>query len=136
MSFDPLTISALVGLGKDLISRVWKDPSEQADQLRKLTEIEQKQDLAELQAYITVLQGRMSIINQEAKSDHWLTANWRPITMMVFLGLIVLRWLGFTNEDITDAEYLKAWELLQMGIGGYIASRGIEKVVSTYKKTN
>jgi hypothetical protein len=136
MSFDPLTISALVGLGKDLIGRVWKDPSEQADQLRKLTEIEQKQDLAELQAYITVLQGRMSIINQEAKSDHWLTANWRPITMMVFLGLIVLRWLGFTNEDITDAEYLKAWELLQMGIGGYIASRGIEKVVSTYKKTN
>ena len=130
---DPLTITSLIGLGKDLIGRIWKDPTEQAEQLHRLTELEQKQDLAELQAYISVLQGRMSIIQSEAKSEHWLTANWRPVTMMVFLALIVLRWIGYTNEDITPEEYLKAWDLLEMGIGGYIASRGIEKVVQTYK---
>lgn len=130
---DPLTITSLIGLGKDLIGRIWKDPTEQAEQLHKLTELEQRQDLAELQAYVSILQGRMSIIQAEAKSEHWLTANWRPVTMLTFLLLIVSRWFGFENENMSEVEYLMAWELLKLGIGGYVASRGVEKVVQTYK---
>ena len=33
------------------------------------------------------LKARAKIVEAEAKSEHWLTSNWRPITMLSFLGL-------------------------------------------------
>lgn len=89
---DPLTIGSLIGVGKELISRVWPDPQDQAEELRKLEELRQKGELSELQAYIQVMQARLSVIQAEATSEHFLTANWRPIVMLVFTGLIVARW--------------------------------------------
>lgn len=130
---DPVTISSLIGVGKSLISRIWPDPNEQAEQLHKLSELEQKSDLAELQAFVQVLQGRMAIIQTEARSEHWITANWRPITMLTFVALIVLRMFGLTDESITDAEYIKLWELVQLGLGGYVVSRGGEKMIKSWK---
>lgn len=130
---DPATIGGLFSVGKSLISRIWPDPNEQAEQLHKLTELQQKGELAEMQAYIQVLQGRMSIIQTEAKSEHFLTANWRPITMLTFVALIVLRMFGLTDDTISEAEYLKLWGLVELGLGGYVVSRGVEKAMKTYK---
>lgn len=130
---DPITITSLIGLGKELIGKVWPDPQQQAEELRKLEELRQKGDLAELQAYLQVLQGRMSIIKAEASSEHFLTATWRPITMLTFTGLVVARWLGFSAEGITEAEYIQLWEILKLGIGGYVLGRSGEKMVKAYK---
>ncbi len=68
-------------------------------------------------------------IKAEAASQHWLAANWRPITMLVFVGLIVARMFGYTAPNISEAEYVKLWSIMELGIGGYIASRGVEKIV-------
>ena len=133
MSLDPITISAVVGLGKDLISRIWKDPQQQAEELRKLAELEQDADLQKLNAYIAVLQQQYGVVKAEAQSEHWLTANWRPITMLTFVALIVLRMFGLTDNSITDDEYLKLWELVEIGLGGYVVSRGVEKGIKLWK---
>lgn len=130
---DPLTVTSLIGIGKSLIQRIWPDPNEQAEQLHKLSELEQKGDIAELQAYVTVLQGRLSVIKSEAESEHFLTANWRPITMLTFVALIVARMFGVTADGISEAEYLKLWGLVEIGLGGYVVSRGAEKLMKTYK---
>lgn len=131
---DPVTIGSLIGVGKELISRVWPDPQDQAEELRKLEELRQKADLAELQAYIQVMQARLSVIQAEASSEHFLTANWRPIVMLVFTGLIVARWFGLSAEGITEREYIEIWEILKLGIGGYVVGRSAEKVMKEYKK--
>lgn len=131
---DPVTITSLIGVGKELISRVWPDPQDQAEELRKLEELRQKADLAELQAYIQVMQARLSVIQTEASSEHFLTANWRPIVMLVFTGLIVARWFGLSAEGITEREYIEIWEILKLGIGGYVVGRSAEKVMKEYKK--
>ena len=131
---DPVTIGSLIGVGKELISRVWPDPQDQAEELRKLEELRQKGELAELQAYIQVMQARLSVIQAEATSEHFLTANWRPIVMLVFTGLIVARWFGLSAEAITDREYIEIWEILKLGIGGYVVGRSAEKVMKEYKK--
>ena len=39
------------------------------------------------------------IINTEAASKHWLAANWRPLTMLFFVGLIGARWFGFVPDS-------------------------------------
>lgn len=131
---DPVTIGSLIGVGKELISRVWPDPQDQAEELRKLEELRQKGELAELQAYIQVMQARLSVIQAEATSEHFLTANWRPIVMLVFTGLIVARWFGLSAEGITEREYIEIWEILKLGIGGYVVGRSAEKVMKEYKK--
>ena len=130
---DPITLTSLVGVGKEIISRVWPDPKDQAEELRKLQELEQKGDLAELQAYVQIIQSRLSVIQAEASSEHFITATWRPIVMLLFSGLIVARWFGLTVDGISEEEYKLAWEFLKIGLGGYVVGRSAEKCVKVYK---
>jgi hypothetical protein len=68
------------------------------------------------------------IVLAEAKSEHWLTASWRPILMLTFGALIVARWLGYSAPGISEAEVLKLWDIVQLGLGGYVIGRSAEKV--------
>jgi len=69
------------------------------------------------------------IIKTEAASSHWLAANWRPLTMLTFTALIVARWFGFAAPELSEAEYLALWDIVEIGIGGYIVGRSAEKIV-------
>ena len=48
--------------------------------------------------------------------------------MLVFAGLIVARWFGLTAAGITEAVELKLWNILEIGIGGYVIGRSAEKI--------
>ena len=80
------------------------------------------------------LKAKAAIITAEATSDSWITRSWRPITMLVFLGLVVMDSFGWLASPLAP----EAWTLLQIGIGGYIVGRsaqGVTKgVVSVMKK--
>jgi hypothetical protein len=69
-----------------------------------------------------------SIVRTEAASAHWLAANWRPITMLTFVALIVARWMGYSAPGLTEAEVLKLWDIVQLGLGGYVIGRSVEKI--------
>lgn len=68
------------------------------------------------------------IVLAEAKSEHFLAASWRPILMLTFGGLIVARWLGYSAPGISEAEVLKLWDIVQLGLGGYVIGRSAEKI--------
>lgn len=74
-------------------------------------------------------QAAAEIIKAEAASEHWLAANWRPLLMLTFGGLIVARWFGWAAPQLSEAEYLKLWDIVQLGIGGYTIGRSAEKIV-------
>lgn len=76
MSFDPWT--AALDIGKAAIERIWPDPNKRAEQLQKLKELEQKGDLAELQAHVQLLTGQMEINKIEAQHKSLFVAGWRP----------------------------------------------------------
>ena len=65
----------------------------------------------------------------EASSGSWLAVNWRPLTMMVFLAMIVSRWFGYSPPNMSPDEIGHLWYLLTCGICGYGAQRTIEKIV-------
>ena len=71
------------------------------------------------------------IIKTEAASQHWLASNWRPLTMIVFVGLIVARWFGWAAPGLSEAEYLKLWSIVEFGLGGYVVGRSVEKIAPT-----
>jgi len=68
------------------------------------------------------------IIKAEAQSESWLARNWRPMVMVVFAGLIVARWFGWAAPNLTEAEYLKLWSIVEFGLGGYVVGRSVEKI--------
>lgn len=74
----PLAISAAVSLGKSLISRIWPDPAQQAEQLQKLAELEQSGDLAQLNAHVQLMMGQLKINLAEASHKSIFVAGWRP----------------------------------------------------------
>ena len=79
-----------------------------------------------------LVEARAQVVLSESQGN-WLQKNWRPITMMVFVFII------FNNYIL--AQYLIAlgvdfpilpipggmWNLLTVGIGGYVLGRSWEK---------
>lgn len=112
MALDPIT--AALDLGKGLIDKFWPDANEAERQ--------------KLQGFLTTFTAQTEIIKTEAASTHWLAANWRPLTMLTFCGLIVARWFGWAAPNLSEAEYLALWDIVEFGIGGYVVGRSVEKV--------
>lgn len=75
---DPVTIGGIFTLGEKLISRIWPDPQKQAEELRKLEELKQKGDLAELNSHVQLMLKQAEINLADAKSNNWFQAGWRP----------------------------------------------------------
>ena len=120
MALDPLT--AALDVGGKLIDRLWPDPT-QRDQARlAMLELAQRGELAEFTQ-------RAEIVKTEAASENWLASSWRPILMLVFGALIVARWFGWAAPNLSEAEYLKLWSIVELGLGGYVIGRTAEKIV-------
>lgn len=112
MALDPVT--AALDIGGKLLDKFWPDASEAERQ--------------KLQSFLTVFAAQAQIIQTEAASTHWLAANWRPLTMLTFVGLIVARWFGWVAPNLNEAEYLRLWDIVNLGMGGYVIGRSVEKV--------
>lgn len=107
-------------LGK-VVGNLFPDPKEKAQ-----AEAEVMRQLLSAQAEIE--QAASKIIQTEAASTHWLAANWRPLTMITFVALIVARWFGWAAPNLSEAEYLKLWSIVEFGLGGYVVGRSVEKI--------
>ena len=119
MAADPIT--AALNVGGKLIDRLFPDPAQRAQAQVALLELQQRGELTELVE-------RAGIVRAEAASSHWLASNWRPLVMLTFAGLIVARWFGWAAPELSEAEYLKLWSIVEFGLGGYVVGRSVEKI--------
>lgn len=107
-------------LGK-VVGNLFPDPAEKAK-----AEAEVMRQLLTAQGEIE--KAASEIIRTEAASEHWLAANWRPLTMLTFVVLIVARWFGWAAPNLSEAEYIKLWSIVEFGLGGYVVGRSVEKI--------
>ena len=114
-------VPALAPIIGQIVGSLFPDPTEKAK-----AEAEAMRQLLAHQNEIESAAAK--IIQTEAASTHWLAANWRPLTMLVFVGLIVARWFGWAAPGLQEAEYLKLWSIVEFGLGGYVVGRSVEKV--------
>ena len=104
MSFDPL--SAAFDLGKTAIERIWPDPIRRATEMRKLEELKQKGDLAQLNAHVQLMLGQLEVNKAEAGHKSMFVAGWRP--SIGWVGSFALAW-----QFVAYPVLLWAWALLQ-----------------------
>jgi hypothetical protein len=114
-------IPALAPILGQVIKSKFPDPAEQAKVEAEVT-AQLWQNAHQLNA------AAAEIIKTEAQSQHWLAAIWRPMVMLVFAGLIVARWFGWAAPNLSEAEYLKLWSIVEFGLGGYVVGRSVEKI--------
>lgn len=119
-------VHAIPIIGK-IIDKIFPDKQAAAEAKLKLLELQQQGDLKELDT-------AANIIIAEASGEGVLQRNWRPITMLTFVGLIVAHWLGFTAENLTEPQIMGLLDIVKIGIGGYIVGRSVEKGIKEYKK--
>jgi hypothetical protein len=119
----------------DVLKRVVPDSD-------KRDEIEREIKLGLLEHTDSLEKLRGQIVLSEAKSQHFLTSTWRPLLMMVAITIIALNYLFFpiiaifypeiSNHTLVLPEQL--WNLLTMGVGGYIVGRSGEKMIDKWKQ--
>ena len=76
MPIDP--ISALFEAGKLAIERIWPDPIKRAEEVRKLEEMRQRGDLAELEAYVKITLAQIEVNKESARHKSVFVAGARP----------------------------------------------------------
>ena len=119
----------------ELIKGIFKPAVELVDELHTSEEEKLQQKAVMLNSYVTAIEHgleyekenlaqRAAIVEAEAKSEHWLAATWRPITMLTFVALVVADQTGILHFRLAG----EAWILLQVGLGGYVVGRSAEKV--------
>ena len=95
----------------------------------------------------TLIQAQKSILEKEINSGSWIARNWRPSLMLVFTVIIAYNFLFLPlAEFVVTTFHINAWiplredlpenvwDLLKIGLGGYIVGRSAEKVAGSLKK--
>ena len=118
----------------DVVRRVVPDKE-------KALEVERELKLSLLAHEDKLENMRGSIILAEAKSSSWLTSTWRPLLMMIAICIIAVDYLIFPIIAIGYPAIMdnllelpdQLWNLLTLGVGGYIVGRSGEKAIATWK---
>lgn len=134
MALPALIVSSIGALIGKAIDRAVPDKDEAARLTSAITMEVMRHAGAELQ-------GAVDIIKAEAQGESWLQRNWRPVLMLTIVAIV--------GNNYLVAPYLNAifgagaapvlelperlWDLMTLGVGGYVAGRTVEKAVATWK---
>lgn len=121
-------IEAITNIGGKVIERMWPDPAAADQAKREWAKLASDGLAMQLAHEAGIFQARADIVKTEAASTHWLASNWRPLTMLTFVCLIVARWFGFAAPNLAPEEYLALWDIVELGLGGYVIGRSVEKI--------
>ena len=136
--------TSLLGLFSPIISTVLERVLPEDRQ--KVKEIEAQINLELIKNASIIERGASDIILAEAKSEHWLTANWRPLLMIIITAIVAWNYLAAPLINIiimlsTGATFPltidlpeQLWTLLTVGVSGYIVGRSGEKIADKIRK--
>lgn len=124
----------------DVVKRVLPEDKD------KRAEIEREINMALITNSAQIEQAAASVILAEAKSEHRITATWRPILMLTITAIVgwnyllaplvelAVRLLAGDQIPLTIPLPDELWNLLMIGVGGYVVGRSAEKVADKVKR--
>lgn len=121
-------LAAILPVLGPILGQVAKSVFPNAEDELKRMEIQARMNEALIANQAQIEAAAAKVIEAEAAGESWLQRNWRPLTMMVFVGLIVAKWVGWTAPGVSEALELRLLGLIEIGLGGYVIGRSVEKV--------
>jgi hypothetical protein len=59
---------------------------------------------------------------------NFLQKSWRPLTMLTFVCLLVLRWTGLSEPNIPLELETRLMDIIELGLGGYVIGCSVENI--------
>ncbi|WP_292271081.1 3TM-type holin [Butyricimonas sp.] len=116
-------VKGIVGAVSELVDRLTLPAREkkqlETDLLKVFVEWEQR-----------VMEARTEVLAEEARGN-WLQRSWRPLVMLTFTLIVLVG--TFTSLPIL-ADTSRFWDLLEVGIGGYVMGRSGEKILQVFAR--
>lgn len=108
-------LSGLVGDIGGIINSLSISSTEKKELETKMTQV--------VYSYAGELTQQQAEIVMKETQGNWLQRSWRPLVMLAFAGVVLL-------GTVVDIPYLendsKFWNLIEIGLGGFVVGRSIE----------
>ena len=121
MEFAPVkkTVDAIGGVIDRLTLPAREKKQLEAELLRLFAEYERQR-----------VEAQSAVLVEEARGS-WLQRSWRPLVMLTFAVIVLVG--TFTTLPILD-DTSRFWDLLEIGLGGYVIGRSGEKMATAILK--
>ena len=126
-----LPLAALLDVGMKVLDKVIPDPAEKAKAQVALMEMQQKGELAKIQADLQEQEELTKRLQADMTSDSWLSKNIRPMTLVaIFLGYFLFALMSAFGHNANEAyvTLLGQWGMLVMSF--YFGGRTLEKILA------
>jgi hypothetical protein len=122
----------------DLVDNLHTSEEEKMMVKERIDKIKNELTFRLIDTYNKEIEAKKDIIVAEAKGS-WLQSNWRPVLMLTIVAIVANNYIVypylsmFTDKAIVLELPDKLWNLMLVGVGGYIAGRTGEKITDTIK---
>jgi len=130
-----IPIAALLSIGEKVLDKVIPDPEQKAKAQAALMEMQQKGELAVIQADIQEQEELTKRLQADMTSDSWLSKNIRPMTLVaIFVGYFIFAMMSAFGHNANEAyvTLLGQWGMLVMSF--YFGGRTLEKILAMKEK--
>lgn len=134
----PIWLTALFPILTNLLNKMVPDPAAQAAAQLELQKALNEAAAQQATADAAKIESASKVVVAEVGNGNWMAANWRPCLMFLFMGLIanqfflvpILKMFGL-HIDIPLLPN-ECWNLLEIGVGGYVIGRTGERMITTH----
>ena len=130
-----LPLAALLDVGMKVLDKVIPNPEEKAKAQVALMEMQQKGELAKIQADLQEQEELTKRLQADMTSDSWLSKNIRPMTLVaIFVGYFIFAMMSAFGHNANEAyvTLLGQWGMLVMSF--YFGGRTLEKILAMKEK--
>lgn len=120
----------------DLVDQGVRD-KDKADALKAdLSKVFETGDLTRFQ---TLIEAKAKVLVAEIQGASWMQRNWRPVLMLTIVAIVANNYIlfpylsMFTTKAVVLELPEKLYNLMTVGVGGYIVGRSAEKGVAIWK---
>ena len=131
-------ISAIIG---GLLTRVTSLVSEFVEDKDRANELSAKLQMLIHGEAIKLLDAQKEVLVTEMQGN-WLQKSWRPILMLTVVAIVANNYVLFPYLNMMFGAGIqlelpdKLWQLLTIGVGGYIVGRSGEKIAKSWKNNS
>jgi len=123
------------GKACDVVDQFVEDKDLAAQLKSKLTESVLQVDVTK---YVAQLEAQKSVLIAEIQGDSWFQKNWRPLTMLSFVAIVLNNYIIFPylvpfwdaapQLDLDAHLSDQMWSCIKLGLSGYVVGRSAEKI--------
>jgi hypothetical protein len=130
-------VGKVLGGVLDLVDEAVEDKDEKNRIKAELTKVFERSDLTR---FSVLVENQAKVVLGEIQGGSWLQRNWRPILMLVIVAIVANNYIVypylslFTERAVVLELPDKLYNLMTVGVGGYIVGRSAEKGLEIWKK--